>query len=354
MICRAFRVVPLLLAVATTACVRVSAGIAGDDINGQDVERAIRTGLVPFVRSLDSTLSIGSAKCPSRIDVSNGKVGYCVLNVNGVPLRIHVLYNGPPQYFRANFDGSLYWRRETEDFVEKNLASMYGVLATAHCIMPGVQVLKPNNTVECVVEGTSFSIVRVRTLSDNDLYLYPPVGIKPVFPELQVALRKHKAKKRVLLDGKVLQRYVDHWVTTEGFAKSAFRPTIGPATCPKPSDLSAQRTAICTVPFDQQNVRYQVSLDNALGVKVNVLDAVIGRARLEQYAQQLLEQQLQANGQGPVASVTVHCGSLDLIVTPAPGKLYCRISVGGQPGRLLVNVQDANGTINIGGIQMDK
>lgn len=350
------RVLALLLAVVSaTGCgVRVSAGVLGDDVNGREVEQSIVTGLVPFIRSLDPSLSIGPAKCPSRIDVSNGKVGYCTLIVNGVPLRIHVLYNGdsPPQGYRANFDGSVYLRRENDDFVEKNLLSMYGLHANAHCNMPVIEVFKPNHTIVCAVSGTRFSTVKIRTLSaQGDLYFYPPVSAKPLFPELDTAVRKHRAKQPVMLSGILLQRYVDHWVATEGFAKTSFTPMIGHATCPATANLSGNRYAICTVPFDGENVRYKLSFDDTVGMKVNVLDAVIGRARLEQYAQQLLDQQLQADGDTPDAAV--HCGSGNLIVTPAPGKFYCRISANGQSGKLLVNVQDADGAINFGGVEMD-
>ncbi len=336
------RLIFVLFGLMLAACVRVTAGVAGDDVSGSDAQRTIDANIGPFLAGRIPNLKIAPSRCPSRLDASYGKVAHCVLPVDGVDLPIKVVYKGPdPQGFNVNLDGSFFETATIDSFVERQLHASYGIAAKAHCPGPVVQVLQPGTLFSCSITGTPLvKTVRLKALSRGMLFQYNVPGLRSRESDPDNALTKHKEGEPVILKGSELEAYLSRSYLP--LSPMAARLT---ASCPESVDLSGRNHAICLLHIRGLNVsqRIDISINEPNGFHELPLDAIIDKQRVQQLAQNDLNRRLRENGDA--ADATVDCG-VGIIAVPAPGQFTCKATVGGKAYILIVGVEDFKGTVH--------
>lgn len=339
----------LLLLSALAACtVHVSTGTVGV-INGRDIEKDLDSNLLTFVKSTYPSFRAQPSKCPETVDVSHGKTGRCSMTVEGVTLPIWVRFNGPPDRFKANFDGSLYDRATDQRFIETTLMRKFGIRATAHCHEPIITTRRAGTKFNCAVAG-SRAVSTVQVLANADgLFMFDPPGLaRPSFES--TAISRHRANSTVLISKAHLESIIGDFVAGEGRA-AGMTARLGRPTCPIYNNLTGVRHVVCTVPIQSHVVRYDVSISNKVGFQINVLDAVLSTKQLVQLTERTLNQQRAINGDP--ANVSVDCGNDETIVAPVNGEFKCKVYVDGKSGHFSVLVRDSNGVVNFGHFEMD-
>lgn len=344
----------MLLFIATTACIHVSAGVIGDDVNGRDVERKIDDSIATYLHSADAGLSIASSECPDHIDVSNGKVAHCSLKINGVDIPVRVAFGGAPQQFKVSLEGSVFDMRVVERYVDGRLKKDYQLQVAARCGDPAVRLYRAGSNFNCEVTGSSkISSVRLKAMENGLLFLYNPAGLSSTTSDRWMVdvLGQHKRGEPVIVSGSHAADFLDGMIADKRSAAPMPGAVIGRAQCPDSLILTGQERGMCFVLFNGQKVRYEAWIDDAVGFRMRNLDVPIDRQHVQQMAQDDLNRRLQENGNVPDAKVD--CGTGLLVVQP-PGAFYCKLSGNGLSGRLRVNVLDAAGTINWQGVDMTK
>jgi len=342
------RLISVLFGLMLAACVRVTAGVVGDDVSGSDVQRAIDANIGPFLAGRIPNLKISPSRCPSRLDVSDGKVAHCVLPVDGVDLPIRVVYKGPdPQGLNVNLDGSFFETAAIDSFVERQLHASYGIAVKAHCPGPVVQVLQPGTLFSCAITGSPLvKTVRLKALSRGMLFQYNVPGLRSGESDPDNALTKHKRGEPVILKGSELEAYLSRSYLP--LSPMATRLAI---SCPEITDLSGRNHVICQLHVRGMNVsqRIDVSITEPNGFHELPLDAIIDKQRVQRLAQNDLNSRLQQNGDA--ADATVDCGT-GIIAAPAPGQFTCKATAGGKSYDLIVTVEDFKGTVHWHGVEV--
>jgi hypothetical protein len=324
------------------ACVQVKAGYYGDDVHGADVERVVDTQLAQYLTSYDSKLRIGRSECPATLDVSKGRVAYCTLPVDGVGLRVKVVYSGqPPQGFTANLDGDFYKTAQIESTVEKQLSIYYGIDAKAHCPGAAVQTFRPGTRLSCSVTGTPLiKVVHLMTLAQGNIQQSGVPGLKPRATLAADAIAKHKRGQPVHLSGRELVEYLNR----------AYLPLFPnramlAVSCPEDVDLTGKKRAVCLLNVRDKDVsqRIGVWIDSG-GFHSIPIDALIDKRRVTNIAEQNLNSALADHGLPPDAAID--CGS-GYAAVRVQGELRCSATVSRTAYVLLVTVKDYHGAVQM-------
>ncbi len=295
-----------------------------------------------MLKARDPALAIEPTSCPPRIDVSGGKVAWCVLRVNGVSLPVRVAYYGPAQNFKVNFDGPFFERAWIETYAKKELAARYGISAQIQCPLPVVTVLHVGANVTCTVSGSpKVAAVSLTVHKNGEISLNKVPGLAALDAPPDAVLQKHKLGETVVLSGPEVERYISRAY----LSVVAANPANLTVTCPPQVDLSGSKRAVCIVGIKDKHLalRMSVWIDDASGLRELPLDAVIDKRHVAQSAQADWNQRLRLLGLRP--DTTVDCGE-GVVVVPVGGSFACRTTAGGKTYKLIVTAKDANGTVS--------
>ncbi|MBV8281746.1 MAG: DUF4333 domain-containing protein [Candidatus Eremiobacteraeota bacterium] len=329
---------------------RITAGTFGDNLDVNEVKHTIDTKLGGYLASYDSGLKIGPSRCPDHIDVSGGKTARCTLEVDGGELPIRVVYFGPPQNFKANFDGVFVEMNRVEKLEQEQLLNDYRISAKVHCPGSRVALLKVGATFKCAVEGSpKVSSVAVKVLNDKGMiYTYDPPGLTKDEP-FAAPVAAHRQGQRSVVDGRALE----HWITTSARILNSVTSTRKhnlSASCPTMVDLSGKNRAVCILSVDEYHVRQAVWIDNVNGIRSRPLDALVDKTYVQRFAQNDINNRLTEHGLQPDAAID--CGTGVIVVTP-PATFNCKMTGGGRKFRLEVVVDDASGGFRSHAIPID-
>jgi hypothetical protein len=164
---------------ATAGCAGSASAAFGSDVDGHAVERAIDTKIMPSIRSQEPNLTIAPSVCADALDVSNGKIAHCTVSIDGVPIPIRVVYNGPPDDFKADLDGRLFPMADVERMEDRVLLKSYGVTARVSCGKPIVRLYRSGSDFRCAVTGSP-KVTRLHLRATPlGIFTYNPPGLKP-------------------------------------------------------------------------------------------------------------------------------------------------------------------------------
>ncbi len=323
-----------------TACLEAQSGYFGDDVKGADIQQVIDSQIAPYISSYDSKLKVDPSECPTNLDVSKGKAAYCTLPVDGIALPVKVVYSGhPPQGATANLDGSFFEVKGIESMLERDLNVAYGISAKAHCPGTVVQVLRPGTRFTCSVTGAPLvKAVHVTVLKQGYLTQDPVPGLKPRRTLVEDVIARHKLGQPVHLSGRDLAAYLER---TLPLPPNSSRLTVG---CPQNIDLTGNRRAVCHVDVRKDVAqRMGVWIDSG-GLHSIPIDAVIDKRRLQDFAEQSLDDALA--GHGFPADAVVDCGS-GYIAVAVRGQIKCNASATGKAYVMVATIKDYHGAVQL-------
>jgi hypothetical protein len=316
-------------------------------VQGKAVQQKIDEAIVPSLHSYDPTLKIESPKCEPIIVQYPGTMGSCELTVNGVPLKIRVAGAGPPDHFKVDFGGASFFEiAKVEQIVENVLAQNFKVLAVVRCGYPGVRLLQPGTYLTCSVSGPpSVKSIKLKAMANGNIFTYNPPGLKGTSPIPEALLTLHKQGKTSIARGSDIEAFISVALTTSPISHD--RSLV--VRCPTSLDLTGGKRGVCSVsiPALTSTQRIAVWIEDAVGLRMRPIDAVIDRQRVQGLAQADLNRRLRDNGD--VADASVKCEK-GLIVIRWPGTFNCKALVGGNRYKLVVLVQDFKGTVSWRGI----
>ncbi|MBI3685794.1 MAG: hypothetical protein HY241_00390 [Actinobacteria bacterium] len=142
-------IVPVL--VAGGGCARKTTGpppppppVAGGDV-AAFIDRKLAATLAPLV--------VGPAACPERLALIRDKAEFCVITVEGEPVRIRVLRADNGLYTAAN-DQAIVPVQKLEEALVAQASQKAGVPVRVDCGDHAVLVVDPPESVQCVAHPT--------------------------------------------------------------------------------------------------------------------------------------------------------------------------------------------------------
>lgn len=338
------------IAMALAAC-SVNVRYA-DAVQGNAVEQKIDKTIAPLIKSYDPNLKIEPSRCEPTIEIAQGTMGTCALRVNGVTLDIRVASAGPPDMFKVDFGGAFFFDMTAEEkVIENSLTHNYQVpvKGIAHCGLPRERLIQPGTYFTCSVAETPLvHSVRLKVAPNGELFVFNVPGLKVAGALPSSLLTMHKQGRAVIVSGADVAAYIQRsW--TEDPLSNRFHARV---TCPAHMDLTGTKHGICmaSIPGLKTPYRLSFSIEPVVGFDMRPIDAVIDRAKVQKMAQDDLNRRL--TDDGDVADAVVTCDK-GLVVIEPPGTFDCKVTGGGKHYRLVVTVQDWQGTVSWRGVPLD-
>ncbi|MHB8197143.1 MAG: hypothetical protein ACYDFV_01820 [Vulcanimicrobiaceae bacterium] len=311
----------------------------------------INSGIVRPIRSVYTQLTISRAACPRHIDVSNGKVAYCSIDVNGEKLRVSVSSAGAPQKFVVAKGARFYSMKLLERFDAASLTRSLGVNVRVACGEPRYRFLVGGKVVTCAIHNVPhLKTVRFKTLANGLVFFFNPKGVTS--PKWMLdALAAHRSGRTTILDGRILAAWISRIFHDSVPIQIAATLPAFTVSCPRRVNLSGTRHGLCIESVGELKRRLGVWINRATGLHERPIDAIIDRPKVQRMAQADLNRRL--NKAGLIADAVVQCAPGLMVVTP-PMYFYCRASADGKKYRLEVHVEDFNGTVQWRAIPIKK
>jgi hypothetical protein len=338
-----------LLVFALNACA-VRTGFLGDDVNGADVQRTIDTRLSTILKSESPKLAIAASRCPAHIDVSNGKVAYCTLDIDDVAIPVRVVYRtGGPQSYAVDLGGFIFAIPDLERTTNLLFRVRYGFHVSTHCGSPKVRLYRPGTIFRCPIVGLpNVSTIRFRTVANGQVFTYNPPGLQSETSRwLSLLLKEYNSGAITMASGAEAAKFIDSDIKIENAVAPSLHQ-VGRVRCPPSIELTGRKRGICLVSADGKDLRVSVWIDRKDGFKYRPLDEPIDMQHIAETATQDLNRRLIASGNP--GDALVGCGTGIVIVHP-PTKFYCALRAGGGSGRLEVEVY-AQGGLRWRGVDM--
>jgi hypothetical protein len=283
------------------------------------------------------------------LDLGAGKVAYCTISINNVPVTVGVVYDAKTDKLSLA-QASFYEFDRLEQLEKASLLSDYSISADVHCPGARYQLIPVGTILTCSVTGSpGVASLRLRAEPNGNVFTFNPSGTtSPAW--ITDALKVHAAGNQTILDGAVVARWDQDALKNSMIAGGNPATTVS-VTCPEKLDLSGTNHAVCTVLLSGLTMHREVFIDPVKGLDARSMDAAIDQQKVQRMAQDDLNARLQQNGLQ--ADAVVHCSSGLIVVTP-PGVFYCDATAGGKTYKLEVSVEDAKGTVRWRAVSPDE
>jgi hypothetical protein len=301
-----------VLAIGTSAC----SVQHRDAVRGTTVQQKIDESISPMLRTYDSTLRIEPSKCEPILLQSRGIMGSCELTVDGVPLEIRVADAGPPDYFKVDFGGAVFFEMsKVEKLAQNILAQRVRLRATVSCGEPRVRLLQRGTFLTCPVRSVSqVRSVKMKTMENGLVIAYDPPGLRVTNPIPQSLLTLHKEGRPSTTRGTVVEAFISQGIAEAPTPHERFR-----VKCPTSMNLTGDKRGVCMVRIQSLNAvqRVGVWIDNTPALRMQPIDVVIDRSRVQRMAQEYLNRRLRDNND--VADALVRCKKGSIVVQDYKG-----------------------------------
>jgi hypothetical protein len=182
-------------------------------------------------------------------------------------------------------------------------------------------------------------------MPNGSIFTYNPPGLNSYFPIPQSLLTLHKLGEASIARGPDVDAFISEGIAVNPMSHD--RNLV--ASCPSSMDLTGAKRGICVVPIPGSTTPQRISIwiDDAVGIRMRPLDAVVDRGRVQRLAQTDLNRRLKDNGDIADAVVTCEQG---MLVIKWPGTFDCKATADGKRYKLVVLVQDFKGTVSWKGV----
>lgn len=329
----------LFALVCLAACSHAVEGF-GSDLNVADVQSTIDGKLGAFLKTNDPALKVAPARCPSSIDVADGKVAYCTVAIDGDAIPVKITFAAPPQRFNATLDGVLIEMQRVERAYQGELATSYGVTARVNCAKPRIRLYKPDTSFTCAIDGsTAVKSVRVKVVGDGGTLAFtPPPGLRHTFA-FSDELANHRQHRPVVIDGSRIEQWDSAGIRAQALTSGRHLQPFT-ITCPEHVDLSGAKRALCALSFNGIMIHREVWIDDATGIRSQAIEAAVSLGDAQRFMQSEMNRELSNAGHSPNASVRCDEG---FIVLAIGGKFTCKASAQGNDFLLNATVTDVQG-----------
>lgn len=317
-------------------------------LSGASAEKIVFAQVVAPLRSFDSSLAISAPSCPNTLDLSNGKIGYCTLTVNGETEKVPLAYLKAAHQFGVPAS-SVYEMGRLEQTEAVALSAQDGVPATVDCGAPRLRIYLVGTVFSCKVTGDpKNAVLQLKAGPNGQIANLNAEFRAPKWATDAIAL--HDAGKPTVLAGPNVEAFLTKLLQMNAAADAKQASAIA-VKCPAALDVSGTKHAQCVVTYNGLTLRRDVFIDRATGLRSASVDAYVDLARVQESAQAGFNDYLRREGKS--ADGTVRCSSGAKVVTP-PAKFNCAADADGQAYRVEVSVPDASGSASWEFVPVDK
>jgi hypothetical protein len=324
------------------ALVALCAIAAGDNSSNASsaAKEFIDTQIIPLLRAYDESMSVSAATCPAELDFSGGKMPYCTITVNNVPVQVSIAYDASTKKIRIP-PASFFEFDQVERLERATLFSEYGIkVDEVRCGSPRYRQLPVGTVFTCSVIGSpAVTELRLRAENNGLLFTFNPTGLTSPAWMLN-AIAQHDAGKQTIIAGPTVAAWIQFLVTASAARNQKIAVQVH---CASSVDVTGTNHAICIVSIQGHDVRREVFIDPVKGVESRTLDVPVDLATVQRETQDDLNRRLRQGGLQTDGVVRCNVGLL--VVTP-PSTFYCDAFGGGKPYKVEIKVQDTTGTVN--------
>jgi hypothetical protein len=175
--------------------------------------------------------------------------------------------------------------------------------------------------------------------------VYKPPNVTTSSPIPSSLLAHHKQRKAAIAKGSDIEAFISGALAVNPMGPKQKLTVI----CPTTMNLTDGNRGICAIhsPALPSAQRVGVWIDDAVGLRVEPIDVVIDRQRVQKLAQEDLNRRLRDNGF--TADEVVKCKK-GLLVIRWPSSFDCDATANGKRFTLVVSDQDFKGTVSWRGV----
>jgi hypothetical protein len=328
------------LAGMLAACASVPAN-PNSDVHGADVERSIDAQISPLLRvGLDDAV-VKPSRCPERIDLTLHPKQFCELPIEDSRIPITVRASST-MLFAVGLEGTVFRMRRLAGFAANDIAAEYGIRTQVDCGR-GLRLLTVGTHVRCTVAGTRAGYAELEFRGRNRILVRPLAGMGRgrLAEAVRPYLLRHAAHRSTVVPGTVIAPYIVLQIRNQFGGKAAWLRPLHGARCPDRADLSGAKRMTCRLQYGDGLPRYAAWIDDAEGVRMEPVDAIMLTAMARTSVLESLKAKLAALGRKELAAVD--CGP-DRILVQQPGSTFhCRAYAGREQADVTVTVVGTEG-----------